>query len=438
MKADITSVSDTRSVLSIVIPAEEVRETRAGVVKAACAEAELPGFRKGKAPAAMVEKKFAARIREESEERSVRKAFDAAVNENKLAVFEIVSIDDKATGDDGSLSFKATVDLVPSFPLPKTEGIAIDDTKTAVTDEQVNEQLEGFRRTLAKYEDLKEGEEAKDEDMLNLDYTATVDGAPLSEKIPDAASFAEKKGSWCTVGSEYFIVPGLPKEMVGKKIGDTGTFETTFPADFYKESLRGVKAVYTWTVTGGRKYFLPEIGPADLKRFQLETVDQLRDLIRKNLEDNAAQMDRSRHIGQIADAIALDAKFALPAAELERQTEHILSHLLRQNMDKGVSKEDLSKEREKLSASAKEQAEKNMRLEFILDAIRKDKDIKVTDQEFMAFLNGVVRRERLTDAQQKELSKNQMALRRYYQAANREKVFTVLLEKAVPTAGFKA
>ena len=107
-------------------------------------------------------------------------------------------------------------------------------------------------------------------------------------------------------------------------------------------------------------------------------------------------------------------------------------------MDKGVSKEDLSKEREKLSAAARERATDNLRIDFAVDAIRAARGIELTNDEFTQFLNRVVREQRLSEAQVKELSKNRMALRNYHRAATREKVLAALLEKAKPTAGFDA
>ena len=118
MKADIQSVSKTRSVLDVSVSPEEVAKVRADVTKSFAAQASLPGFRKGHAPAAMVAKAYGDRIAHEAEDRAVREAYEKAVEENGLKVFEIVSIEDRRANEDGSLSFKATVDLVPTFDLP--------------------------------------------------------------------------------------------------------------------------------------------------------------------------------------------------------------------------------------------------------------------------------------------------------------------------------
>ena len=438
MNADIASESSTRSVLSITATADEAAKARAAVVKEYAAQAAIPGFRKGKAPAHLVEKQFADRIAADAAERIVRESFEKAVEEKKLKVFEIVAIDDRQTAPDGAVSFKATVDLVPEVKLPELDGIPVDDKDTAVSDADVQGQIDGFLRSQGTFADFEEGRAAAAEDMLQIDYAATVDGKPLAEAVPDAAAFAEKKGAWCTVGSDYFTVPGLPKLLEGRKVGETFEADVEFPADFYKESLRGVKAKYSVTVAGGRQFVVPALDEALLKRVGAASEDELRSRVRANLEASAKAADRARRLDQVARYLAKACDFEPPAAALERETENLLGNLLRFNMDKGVSKEDLSKEREKLSAAARERATDNLRIDFAVDAIRAERKIELSGDEFNAFLNRVIREQRLSEAQVKELSKNRMALRSYHRAATREKVLAALLEKAKPTAGFNA
>ena len=152
--------------------------------------------------------------------------------------------------------------------------------------------------------------------------------------------------------------------------------------------------------------------------------------------ENTDDLMDALYYGRVDYAITIPEGFEarLNAGE----TENLLGNLLRFNMDKGVSKEDLSKEREKLSAAARERATDNLRIDFAVDAIRAERKIELSGDEFNAFLNRVIREQRLSEAQVKELSKNRMALRSYHRAATREKVLAALLEKAKPTAGFNA
>ena len=434
MKVDIQSVSPSRSVLAVVAEPADVAKIRAAVVKEFAAEATLPGFRKGKAPAAAVERAYAGRIAAAVEERTVRTSYEKALEEKGLEVFELLSVDDRKAGEDGSVSFTATVDLVPKFELPATEGIPIDDKATTVSDEDVERELQGVRRMFAKNEELKAGDALEADDMVHVDYAATVGGKPLAEVVPDAAAYAERKGAWCTAGAEHFLVPGLPKELVGKAVGSSGKFEVEFPADFYKESLRGVKAVYAWTVADASRSVPAALDEALFSKVGAKDEADLRDRIRKGLEENAAASDRARHMQQIADWLVKAVPFEVPARAAERRAESLVQGLLEANMNRGVSKEDLSKEREKITAAARARAEADLRTDFILDAVGEKLGVNLTNEEFTGYLNSFAMRRRMTREQVRRFTSDRAAMREQFFHARREKVLAELLKTAKPTA----
>ena len=438
MKADIQSVSPSRSVLSVTAEPADVAKVRAAVVKEFAAQATLPGFRKGKAPLAAVERAHAARIGETVLERAIRTAYEKAVEENGLKVFDLVSVDNQKQGDDGSVSFTATVDLVPSFDLPATDGIPVDDKTTSVSDEDVEREIQGARRVFAKNEELKAGDALEADDMAHVDFSATVGDKPLAEAVPDAGAYAERKGAWCTAGSEHFLVPGLPKELLGKKVGESGLYEVEFPADFYKESLRGVKAVYAWTVADASRSVPAVLDEAFFKKVGAKDEADLRDRVRKGLEENAAANDRARHMQQVADFLAKGVSFEVPARALERRAEMLVQQLLETNMQRGVSQEDLSKEREKITAAARARAEADLRIDFVLDAVGDKLGVQLSNDEFAGYVSNVAARRRLNREQVKKLASDRVAMRNHFLHARREKVLSELLKTAKPTASVPA
>ena len=433
MKVDIQSVSPTRSVLAVTSEPADVAGIRAAIVKEYAAQASLPGFRKGKAPAAAVERAYARRIDENVLERAVRTAYEKAVEDNGLKVYELLSVENRKRGDDGSVSFSATVDLVPSFEPPATDAIPVDDKKTEVGDADVEREIDSVRRAFASNKELAAGDALETDDSARVDFSATTDGKPLAEAVPDAAAYAGKKGAWCTVGSEYFLVPGLPKELVGKTVGASGTFEVEFPADFYKESLRGVKATYAWTVAGATRSVPADLGEELFKKLGVKDEADLRSRVRQGLEANAGAADRARHAQQVADWLGKSVDFELPAHALEERVEHLLEHLLEANMNRGVSKEDLSKEREKLLEVARERAALGMRTDFVLDAVCEKLGVELTNEQFVAYMNDLARARRMTREQVRELTSNRVAMREHFLHARREKAISKLLETAKPT-----
>ena len=440
MKVDTHSLSPSRIVLSVVSEKEDTARVRAAVVAEYAKSAALPGFRKGKAPAAAVERAYGSRIRRDLVDRAIREGFDKAVADKGLKVYEIVSVEPQPLAEDGTLAFKATVDLVPEIELPSLEGVPVDGDDTAVTDAQVDERVEGIRKSFSTDAEIPAGEALAADDTATVDYAGTVDGKPLAEAVPDAGTFAANKNGWVSAGSEYSIVPGLARELLGKAVGSEGVLSVEFPADHYKESLRGVKAEYAWKILSAKRSIPAALDKALFKRLGVADEAALRARVREGLEANAKASDRARRMQQIVDFLVSSASFEAPAAALERETERLLGTLLERNMDRGVSKEDLSKERDRLTETARAAAEKNLRADLLLDAAGDKLGVELSNEEFTGYLNAVLARQRATPEQAKELTKDRAAMRAWFRRARREKVLSRILESAKPgaPAGAKA
>ena len=439
MQAEIQTVSQSRSVLLLSAGAEDAKAIRDEVLKTLAKRASLPGFRPGKAPLALVQRKFADRIASEAQAKLESTAFEKAVADNKLDVFDIVSVEDRKTEPDGAFSFKVTVDLQPSPKLPALDGIPVDDEDTRVTDEAVQERIDSIRRSLGEYDPLPDGTPAEMDDSLQVSYVGRLeDGTPLAEAIPGAAGiFAQNDDSRVYAGSDYYLIPGVPAAVIGKKAGDAFDVPVAFPADFFKDELKGKKAIYAIKVASVSRIKLPEMDEAFCKKVGVPDAETLRDNIRKNMEAAAAQGDRVRRVNQIARYLAASSSFEVPASALERETDEQLSNLLRYNMDRGVAKEDLSKEREKLHETARQHAEERLRASFAIDAAGRQLGTELTGEEFNGYLNHLVRERNMSQADIKELTRDRAALRRHHADALREKVLSELLKKAQPTPGVK-
>lgn len=435
MNAKVTPESSTRSTIEIALGAADVAATRAAVAAEYAKEATIPGFRPGKAPVAIVERKFGARIAAAAAERAIRDAFQKTAEENSLDILEIVSSDPADAPEAGGVAAKFVVDLAPKFDLPKLDGIPVDDKDTAVTDEDVAKNVESIRRSRARHVPMKDGEVLAADDSARVDYAGTLDGKPLSEAIPSAAVFGKREDAYVAVGGDFSLVPGLAAALVGRKEGESFEFDAEFPADFYIEELRGKTVHYAATVRKGEKFEPPALDEAFFKALGVADQADLEKRVRESMESRAKAADRTRRINQIAGYLGKAVSFELPKAELGRRTEAVLSDLLRINMDKGVAKEDLSKERERLQQAAADQAAERMRVDLVLDAVVRERKIEITPERFNAYLNYVVGSRGMSPAQIRELSRNRDALRAHHRAALREEALEELLKTAAPTAG---
>lgn len=438
MNIDIETVTPSRIKLICAVSSEETQAEQDKVTKQFMATRALPGFRKGKAPREKIKKAFANEISMETTNNTVNAYYKKAVAEKQLKIYELVEFTDVKPSEDGGIAFTAVLDLEPKFELPEYNGIPVDNADTIITDEKVEEEFQSFRKSMAKFEDFTADSVAVTEDMLSVSYQGMVDGKPLAEVVPEAAAFSAKDNSWCTVGSEYFMIPGFPDAMVGMKLGAEGSLKVVFPDDFYKEELRGMAVDYTFTVKEGRHLVVPEINEEFLKSLHVETLEEFMTRIRTHLETQAKQQDKERRIRQIIDFLVKATPFELPQAEFERSTEDALNRLIQYGMRRGASKEDIAAEREKLMDTAKETADARMRGSFVIGKIGEILETKLTDPEFNAYLNEVFTRERLSEAQIKEIAKDRARLRMLYSEALKNKILEQLLTTAKPTGGISA
>lgn len=438
MKTEIKNTTASRIILSCTIEPDEMQHERNKIVRKFTSTKTIPGFRKGKVPRDRLVKAFSGEIERETINSAISTYYQNAATELKLKIFELINIDDVEPSADGSIQFKATIDLEPEFELPDYEGIPVDNQDTVITDERVDEELKSFRQSMATFEDFTDETIAAIDDMLNISYSGMIDGKPLAEAIPEAAAYATKESSWCTVGSEYYMIPGLPKELEGAKLGTEGKMTVEFPSDFYKEELKGKTVDYTYTVKEGRHLIVPEITEAFLQTLNLKTEEELRTRIRTHLEDTAKHQDKERRFRQIIEFLVKATPFDLPLAQLERSTEDALNRLIQYGVRQGVSKEDIETEREKLMETARETADAQMRTSFVIGKISEKLGTKLSDTEFNQFINEVFTDKRFTQAQAQKAVKDRDQMRALYTEALKNKVLETLLEKAMPSDGMSA
>ena len=438
MNIDIETISPSRSKLICNVTPDEAKAETEKVTRKYMAERAIPGFRKGKAPREAIAKHFAAEIFHDALNSTVRSQYQKAVEEKKLKVYELVEIKEVKPADDGGLVFEAEIDLEPEFDLPQYEGIPVDNADTVITGEKVEEELQNFRKSMSKFEDFTADSVATADDMLNIAYSGTVDGKKLADIVPDAQIFSDKDSSWCTVGSKYYLIPGITDTLAGVKLGEVRDVSVTFPGDFHKQELQGMTVLYKITVKEGRHLVVPEIDEAFLKPLHAESVQVLKDRIREHLESSAKQEDKERRIRQVVDFLVKATPFELPKAEFERNTEDALNRLIQYGMRRGASKENIESERQKLMDTAKETADARMRSSFVIGKIGEKLEVKLDDAEFNGYLHQVFTHERLTDAQIKDIVKDKSRIRMLYSEALKNKILEKLLEKAAPTDSVKA
>ena len=257
--------------LHIEIPEDAVSPEYRGVLKEYSHAARIPGFRKGKAPESVVEKRYEAEIHQDTKDRLVPRAYREALDSRGIRPVAIIEVSDVELAKGRGLTFKATVDVAPDFKLPRYRKIALRGEKHDVADKDVEDALQRTRERFGRFEDV-EGREVREGDLVNVDYSGTIDGSPVSDIAPDCRGIGGGTDFWALAGDPEFL-PGFAKGIAGAAIGDVKTMDVVFSHDYHVASVAGRNAVYEFTVKALRERRIPELDEEFLKRMGAESVE---------------------------------------------------------------------------------------------------------------------------------------------------------------------
>ena len=383
MNVVVENLPNCITTLRIELEPEKVSHVWDEVTSDFSKHARIPGYRQGKAPKAVIEKKFKKEIREELEKKLLSGACREAILEKHLRVLSLTQIDDVELADDKSMKFTATLITHPDFQLPVYKGIVVPMQSTEVTDEDIEESLNQLREQAADFVDMKEDRGAEMGDYVVIDYRGTIDGKSVDELFPKAGKpLSGNDDFWINMTPEAFF-PGYAAALVGARAGETRTFEIEVPADFPVEGLPGQKIQYTVTVKEIKTRVLPELDDAFAATVAKDkTLEELRTMAREELGRQKVAGAEARKREHIMSQLLSQVECELPVEMVRTETRRILADLVRENQARGVGEDVLKENEQQIVGSAAENARQHLKSTFILLRIGEAEGIKVTQEEF--------------------------------------------------------
>lgn len=372
--------------LRVEIPSETVSGKREQVVRGYASQARLPGFRPGKAPRAVVEKRFAREITEELNDVLINEAFDEALRQEQLKVLDFGAPENLTTNADGSVSFQSKLTLAPDVTLPDYKGIKVIVPPVALPEEELNDQLEGLRERFADFKDI-EGRATKEGDFTVIDYTSTVDGQPTDEFLGKQAGYISgREGFWVKVDEKAFL-PGFPLQLVGLNVGDSKEIKVTLPEDFPVAAVQNKELVFQVTLKELKEAVLPELND-ELAQLLApgKTMDDIKAIIRENMEGERARRISDLKVNQIVAYFNEQVNFELPDELIVQETQSQANAMVSQGIRSGMTQDEIQSQQEEIFANAGNQAVSNLRTNFILQEIAREEKLQITDQELVNHL----------------------------------------------------
>jgi trigger factor len=389
---------------------ERVAKTREELVNKFTKDAKMQGFRPGKVPRIMVEKRFQKEISEELESRMVSNTLEEAIQQKGLKVIQVSNVEDVKLGVSEGLSFTATLVTVPQFELPEYKGIPITVPSDVVTEADVDRALENMRERLADFVDLKEDRGVAMEDFAVVDYKGSLGGAPIHEAFPKVGSIlSSNEGFWIRMTDESFF-PGFCSNLVGAKAGETRSFDVEVPSDFPVEGFSGQKLHYEVTLKEIKLRVLPELNDEFAGGFVKDkTLSELRDLVRAELEGQRRNEIQGLKRDRAMEYLLSKVECELPEDMARAESSRVLSEVVRENQARGVTQEMLKENEKELVTTASQTARNRLKSSFILSRIAEREEIRVTREELFSRIAAIAKGSEMNfEKAVKEVSKRRL------------------------------
>ena len=372
--------------LRVEIPAEIVQGERKQIVRKYSSKARVPGFRTGKAPLTIIEKRFEKEISEELNEALFNEAFDAAIKQETLKVLEFGMPQDLTPLPDGGISFVSILTLAPEVTLPEYKGISVTVPPVAVPDEEIQTQLAALQERFADFKDI-EGRPAAMGDFAVLNYSSTVQGKPTEEFLGKPAGYLSgREGFWVRLDEKAFL-PGFAAQLVGMNPGDSKEITVTLPEDFPVADLQNHEMVFSTTLKELKEAILPALdNELAAKLAPGKTMDEITDIIRQNMQGERERKINDMKVNQIVAHFNTLVDFELPEELVTQETQSQADAMVQRGVQSGMTEDEIASQQAEIFASAGHQAISNLRTNFILQEIARAEKITASDAELVNHL----------------------------------------------------
>lgn len=364
--------------IKIVIPAEELETKLSARLQDARARVKLNGFRPGKVPPAHLRKiygkSFMAEVINEILTDAPRSVLaergERAAAQPKVDMSDDEAEAEKVLGGQADFIFSLNYEILPKISLKDVSAIEIIREIVDVPEKEVEEQLERVAASTRNYAE-KSGK-AEQGDRVTLDYLGKIDGA--------AFDGGADKDAQLVLGSNMFI-PGFEEQLIGAQAGEAKTVTVTFPENYQAAHLAGKEAVFEITVKAVAAPEKAEINDETAKKLGVESLDKLKEAIRRQIESQYGTMTRQKVKRQILDSLDKDYQFEAPQQLIETEFNNIWTQITKELEQAGRNFADEDMTEEEARAEYRRLAERRVRLGLVLSEIGEAAQVGVSEEE---------------------------------------------------------
>ena len=430
MEVNITDLSPCKKQLRIEIDAETVNAKFDAVAKDFRRHAHLPGFRQGKAPLANVMRSYGDKIGEEAKRTLMSDSYAKALKENELRPVIMPEVEELQFGHGKPFQYLATLEVAPAFEMPEYIGIEVEKERRSVNDADIAKALDTLREQRVSYADMDRP--AVEDDFIVVNFTGTIDDKPITDLIKVARGLTEQKNFWLHK-TQNPLIPGTVEALIGSSKGDKKTVTVTIPDDFVYEEIVGKEAKYEIEIVQVKEKSLPELDDKFAKGFGAENMDKLREGVESDLKNELEYSKKKSIRNQCVDKLLGAVNCDLPETIVNEATRAAVHNIVQQNHQRGVGKEIIEENKDKIYANAKTDAEVRVKANYILSKIAEKEGIKVTDQELSRQVAAMAAQQKVKPQKLAQQLKDNGTIYQVQEEIMNAKVIDLLEEKAKVT-----
>lgn len=399
MSLQVEKLEKNMAKLTIEVPAEEFDAAIKNAYNKNKNKFSIPGFRKGKAPLAMLEKMYGAGVfYEDAANEVIDASYPKAAEESKEEIVSTPEIKVTQIEKGKAFIYEATVALKPEVTLGEYKGVEVKKAEAVVTDEDVENELTAARKKNGRLIDVEDGA-IEDGDNTIIDFTGYID-----DKTFDGGAGTDYP---LVIGSHSFI-EGFEDQLIGKKKGETCDVNVTFPAEYHADELAGKPAKFVVTIKEVKRNELPELNDEFASEVSdFDTLDEYKADIRKKLQEKKEQDAKVENENNVIEKVVENAQMELPQPMVDTQAREMVENYARRLQSQGLNINDYMKYTgmtpEKLMEQMRPEAEKRIKTRLVLEKVVEVENVEVSDEKLDEQINEIAASYKLEGAKLKEM-----------------------------------
>ncbi|MFT5260246.1 MAG: trigger factor [Saprospiraceae bacterium] len=366
MEVSVEKLEGIGRKLSISVAAEEFDKHINVELNKFKGNAKIPGFRKGKVPAKMLEQQFGGQAARNAMDTLINQYYPQALQQEELNAASLINITPTQVERNKPFTFEVEIEVFPEIAAPSLKEVEISQADVAVTDADIDQTLESIRERNVVYAEADKA--AEDSDQVTVDFAGSIDGVPFAG--------GEMKDAQIVLGAGQFL-PDFEEGVMGAKKGDERNVQVSFPEDYQSQEVAGKTAEFVITVNRVSKGSLPELDDTfALGMGVTDGLDAMKTEVRKGLDRELSQKLRSDVRNQVMAALADTADFPLPQSMVNEEIERAMEQITKQLESQGMPAKDFVK-RENYEEESKKRVKLGLLVREVVEAekIELDNDL---------------------------------------------------------------